>query len=334
MKKRVTIDDVAQQAGVSRQTVSRAINDLNGISVATRGRVLAAVDDLGYRPSRLAQGMASNHTLTIGLVVGSITNPTNAEIMRGLQDAALAKKYNVFLRNTDYVVQHEREAIHSLIAENVDGIVLVGTTLEEEELRSFADKDFPIVVMYGRISAPYISSIDTDVARATQTMMEYLFGGGHRAIGLITRTGELSQIRQFCGYQNAYQTHKFSYSPKWIAQEETTLNGGYQAARYLLTRCSELTALCTYNDLMALGAIKACYELGRPVPESIAVFGYNDSPFAPYIRPALSTIRVPCYQLGEMAMVRLLEMAAEPEIVFPTIVSDIELIIRDSTRSL
>ena len=134
MKKRTTIDDVAREAGVSRQTVSRAMNGMDGISVHTRDRVLETIDDLGYRPSRLARGMASSQSQTIGLIIGNIIDPAQANVVRGLNDAAEAKNHNVFLRNSDNIAARELEALKSLTAENVDGIVITSPSLPAKTL--------------------------------------------------------------------------------------------------------------------------------------------------------------------------------------------------------
>lgn len=330
-KKRATIDDVARAAGVSRQTVSRAINGKHDINPATRDRVMAAIDSLGYRPSRLAQGMASRRTRTVGLVVGDITNPAHAEVTRGLQDLAQSQDYNIFLRNSDRSPTVELECLRSLAAENVDGIVILDTVLDDEMLRLFADAYRPIVLAHRRFAHPNVATIVTDVERAVKSVVEYLIGCGHHAIGLLARPGPLETIRHVRGYLRAMEAHHLPYTVEWIAQAEPTMRSGYQAARRLLTHFPEITALTTYNDSMAVGALRACVHLGRNVPHDCAIFGFDDIALASMVTPSLSTVRYSKYELGQLAMSRLLEMIAQPDAEFVPEVLDIELVIREST---
>ncbi|MEM7335302.1 MAG: LacI family DNA-binding transcriptional regulator [Chloroflexota bacterium] len=334
MKRGPTIDDVAKEAGVSRQTVSRAINNMTGISATTRERIMTIVDELGYRPNRLAQGMASKRSLTIGLIITDVTNPAHANVSRGIQDCAQSNNYNVFIRNTDSNKQNELEALNSFVSEGVDGIVLVGPRHTIDEIMNFADRTLPIVVVHRYIKAPYVASILADVVGATKKALEYLFGAGHRSIGLITRLGNLDNSNHLQGYKQAYQSRELTYSPDWVIQAERTLAGGYKGTQRLLSLNPEMTAIITYNDLMAIGAMKACSDMGRCVPDSVAIMGFDDIALSSYVTPSLSTIRFNGYEVGRVAMERLLDMVARPDVIFSPTLLDIELVIRDSTNAI
>lgn len=333
MRKKTTIDDVAREAGVSRQTVSRAINGMDGISAGTRERIMEMVNVMGYQPSRLARGMAGSRTKSIGLIIGNITNPTQAEIFQNLNRLADVENYNIMLRNTNYEKELELKSMHSLIGENVDGVIVLSPTMTTDELMGFAEADRPIVVIHRSISAQYISSIVTDKARATKSAVEYLIGTGHQNIGLITRMGKLDKNRHYSGYMQAVHARELPHHSNIIIQNEITLLGGYLAAQQLLNSCSSVTAITTYNDLMALGAIKAFKERGLSVPSSIAVFGYNDIPYASYSSPTLSTIRINSEKIALRAFYRIKEMIAQPDAIFPEGVLDIDLVLRESTNS-
>lgn len=331
MRKKTTIDDVAREAGVSRQTVSRAINGMEGISAGTRERIMEMVHVMGYQPSRLARGMAGSQTKTIGLIIGNITNPTQAEIFQNLYKFAEGENYNIMLRNTNYESELELKSVYSLISENVDGIVFLSPTLTSSQLADFAQGDRPIVVINRSVSAKHISSIVSDMTRATKSVVEYLIGTGHQTIGLITRLGSLDNNRHFCGYMQAVKSRGLSTSPDLVFQNEITLLGGYLAAQQLLTKSNGVTAITTYNDLMALGAMKAFEERGLSVPDSIAVFGYDDIPYASYSTPTLSSIRINSEKVALYAFHRIKEMIAQPEVIFPEAVLDIDLVLREST---
>ena len=333
MKKRTTINDIAREAGVSRQTVSRAINGQDGISDVTREKVLRMVDELEFRPNRLAQGMANSQTHTVGFVIGNITNPAHAEVISGIHDYAQAQNYNVFVRNTNNDPQQELEAIKSLQAQRVDGIVIVSSQIESDILISCADAEMPIVVVHREIEAPHVSSITTDTQRATTMVTNYLFGSGHTAIGLLTREGDLAAIRHVRGYRCAFKQRNLCFDNSWIVQAETNLYGGYSAAKELLTQHPNMTAIFAYNDIMAIGAMKACFDLGYKVPEDIVLFGYDDIKLASYVNPTLSTVRFHSRYVGSSAIERLLAMVKQPETIFPTLVVDMELIIRESTAA-
>lgn len=331
MNKRTTIDDVAREAGVSRQTVSRAINGKHDISEATRKHVLETVDSLNYRPNRLARGMALNSTRTIGLIVGDITNPSHAEVVRGFQDAAQISNYNVFLRNADRDPECEREAIHSLMAEEVDAIVIVASVLEKMELKGFLDQFRPIIFVHRDCQHPNASSIVINIERATNIALEYLIGSGHKNIGLVTTQGNRKNDTLFTEYKRVLTEKLGSCNEGWVAQAEPSVTGGFTAARQLLSKHPEITAIFTYNDIIAVGAIQACRMLGLSVPDDCSILGFTDVAIAGYITPTLSTIRYHTRWLGQCTFERVLEMLDNTTAVFPQLVLETELVIREST---
>ena len=333
MNKRTTIDDVAREAGVSRQTVSRAINGKHDISAATRKHVLETIDSLNYRPNRLAQGMARNSTRTIGLIVQDITNPSHAEVVRGFQDAAQVSNYNVFLRNADRDPVCEREAIHSLMAEEVDAIVIVASVLERAELKGFLDQFRPIIFVHRECQHPNAGSIVINIERATNTALDYLIGSGHKNIGLVTTHGKLTDDTLFAAYKRILTEKHGTFVEGWVAQAETSVTGGFTATRQLLSKHPEVTAIFTYNDIIAIGAIQACRMLGLSVPEDCSILGFTDVAIASYITPTLSTIRYHTRWLGQCTFERVLEMLDNTTADFPQLVLETELVIRESTGS-
>jgi len=278
--------------------------------------------------------MASSQSQTIGLIIGNITDPAHANVVRGLHDVAEEQNHNVFLRNSDNIAEKELEALKSLAAENVDGIVIASPRLPAETLATFADGDCPIIVVHRNFEAKHISSITTDSERATRIAVEYLIGAGHKKIGLITRLGETESNRHVWGYKQTLEKRGLPYCPTLISQSDTNLKGGYEAAYHLLTHHKDLTAIAAYNDLMALGAMKACADLGRSVPDHVSIVGYDDTEFASFITPTLTTLRIQGYDVGRIAFKRLMEMVARPDEDFPPIILDIELIIRESTSTI
>ncbi len=331
MKRRITIEDVARAAGVSRQTVSRAINNKGEISPLTLKRVMDAVRALDYRPSGVARGLATQRTYTIGLVVPDITNPFFPEIARGVQDIARSRDYSVFLCNTDESPDEELQALYSLAAQPVDGIILFGSRVSDDDLIAFADRYRPLVVLNRFLEHPSVSQILVDNQRGARLAVDYLADQGHVAIGMLAGPATSpSSVQRVEGFRQAMAARGLPIVEDWILSGPPTIEGGYAAARHLLTRYPQVTAIFAYNDLRALGAIQACHDLGRRVPGQCAIIGFDDIRLAAMVSPSLTSVRVDKYYLGQQAMIRLLSMLDEPDTTFPPICVDVELVMRES----
>ena len=329
--KRITIEDVAKLAGVSRQTVSRAINDKGEISQETKERVMMAVEQLGYRPNRLAQGMVTQRTYTIGLILSNITNPFFPEVTRGVQDAAQAKGYNVFLCNTDDTADIEVQELHSLAAQGVDGIILFSHQAGDADLTNFADNYHPIVVINRLFQHPNASVMMVNNYRGAQLAADYFIDHAHDQLGMLTNNSpSYSQARRVRGFQERIQEQGLQLLDDAIVTAPATLEGGRQAAHRLLHEYPETTAIFTYNDLMALGAIRACGERGLRIPHDVAIIGFDNISFAAIATPSLSSIHVDKYAIGQQAMDRLIAMIEAPDKIFLPIEVEVELLIRES----
>ncbi|WP_420642428.1 LacI family DNA-binding transcriptional regulator [Candidatus Leptofilum sp.] len=331
--KRTTIEDVAALAGVSRQTVSRAINNKGEISKATKEKVMAAVAELGYQPNRLAQGMVTQRTRTVGLVVPDITNLFFPEVARGVQDEGRLHDYNVLLCNTDDEPEEEIKTMYSLAAQRVDGIISMGSKAPEEQLMRFANTFRPIVLINRLFEHDHVSVINVDNFKGAQLAVNHLLNQGHRQIGmLVNQDFTRSQVRRVQGYQQALAEFDLPQNESYIVDGAPTLQGGYAALKQLLSQSPEVTAVFTYNDLMALGAIRAAHDLDKKVPDDVAIMGFDDIGMAAMFTPSLSTVRVDKYAIGQIAMRRLLEMLDNPNEPVQTINIDIDLVIRESTN--
>lgn len=331
MKKRVTIKDVAQIAGVSRQTVSRAINNQGEISPVTKERVMQAIAEIGYQPNRLAQGMVTQRTKTVALLVSDIANPFFPEVARGVQDTARAQGYNVFLCNADGSSDEELETMQLLASQRVDGIITFGTNIKRQSLLHFADHYHPIVVINREVIHPHINLLMVDNVMGAQLATSHFANRGHTQIGMLTSNKvNLSQTRRVQGFQN--ELTEWNLNNEMIVQDEPTIKGGYAAMAVLLERWRGITAVFIYNDLMAIGALQACRSLGKKVPQDIDIIGFDDIHLASVVTPTLSSIRVDKYAIGQMAMNRIFEMLAQPEKTFEQMQLMPELVLRESTK--
>jgi len=312
MKGRITIRDVARAAGVSPQTVSRAINNKGEISPDTRTRILQLIDELGYHPNYIARSLTTHRTATLGLVVPDIANPFFPEIARGVEDLACTHDYQVFLCNTDENPARERAMLNSLAAKQVDGIILCSSRLNEAELSAIAAKMPPMVLVNRTLKTARVGTVMIDDVRGARQAMAHLLAGGHRSIALLSGpTTSYSGQQRLQGYQEALSAAGLPFDPDLVIATAPRVEGGYEAATRLLAHHPGVTAIFAYNDLVAIGALQACAAAGRRVPEDIVVVGYDDIPLASLVMPALTTVHVPKYRLGQLVSEMLLALLAD-----------------------
>jgi LacI family transcriptional regulator len=327
MLDRITITDVAKEAGVSSMTVSRVINNKDEVSAATRQRVLEVIDRLGYRPSGVARSLATRRTGTLGLVVPDVSNPFFSGVVRGAEDIARAEGYDVFLCNTGEDPARELAVLHSLEEKRVDGLVLCSSRLTDGQLADVVERHASVVLVNRRLVGERVSSVLVDDEAGGALVTRHLLQGGHRAVGWLagpemSHSGKLRAK----GYRDALAAAGLPYYPAWVRPCAPGVEGGFSAAHGLLTAHPELTALFCYNDLVAVGALQACAGLALGVPDEVAVAGYDDIPLAALVTPPITTCRVPRHPLGSEAVRLLLaqingtrgpcdEIVLEPELV-------------------
>lgn len=328
---RITIADVAREAGVSSQTVSRVINNKGEISPATRSTVVAVIERLGYRPSSIARSLATNRTFTIGLLVPDIANPFWPEIARGIEDTAWRRGYHVFLCNTTEAAERESTVLQFLEDRRVDGVIVAGSRLCDELLLPLLERHPAAVLINRQHPDGAAGSVRVDSRDGAIQAVTYLVGRGRRRIGFLAGPpASHNSAWHTSGYLSALASLGIPIDQRRIVSCQPYLDEGRQAALALLGGCPDLDALYCYNDLIALGALQACAQLGRRVPEDIAIIGYDDILLASIVTPALTTLRVSKHEVGAQAAGMLFDRIdgrTEPS----EIVMKPELVIRAST---
>lgn len=312
MSFRVSIADVAREAGVSRQTVSRVLNNKGEIASLTRERILQVIDQLDYRPSSIARGLATRHTHTIGMVVPDIANPFFADIIRGADDAAQSTGYSLLLCNSVEDPGREAELLRILEQRAVDGVLLCSSRLSERSLTD-ALKRHNAVVYINRMLAD-CAYVAVDDAWGAGIMVQHLLRSGRRCIGMIagpeTSHSGRERARGYCETMAAARlTPAGGPAPdpdRQVRCERPDVEGGYQVALRLLRGPREIDALVCYNDLVAIGALKACAELGLRVPADVAVTGADDILLARLVTPALTSLHTDRQAIGAAALRMLL----------------------------
>ncbi|WP_028922600.1 LacI family DNA-binding transcriptional regulator [Pseudonocardia acaciae] len=321
-KAAVSIRDVAAAAGVSVATVSRVLSPASADIVVreeTRDRVVRAINELGYRPNDLARALLQQRTSTIGLVLPDISNPYYPPLVRGVEDAASQLGYRVVLCNTDRDPAKTAAYLDTLVKARVDGVIVAGGNLSElpghpRVFETYRTK----LVMVGRHGLAH-PSVRVDNTAATEDATAHLIGLGHRGIAFLGGPeGSSTAQDRLLGHRRAMAAAALPTAERVAGFDE---HGGYDAARSLLTGTPPTALLCA-NDRMAFGAYAALADAGLAVPADVSVVGFDDVPMASYVRPTLTTVAVPTYELGRAAM-RLLQdaldgSAATEPVLLPT----------------
>lgn len=331
-RRRVTIDDVADLAGVSYQTVSRVINNRPDVREATRQRVQEIIDQTGYRPSHIARSLATSRTATIGLVVPDISNPFFAVIARGAEQVAMERGYTILLSSTSEDVSREIEVLHMLDERYVDGVIVCGFREEDELLQEALSNFNAVVLVNRRLEGESLPVVLVDDALGGYLVTRHLLQQGHEAVGFLAGpANSYSGAGRLRGYKRAIVEAGIGPEKGWVKHCKPTVYHGQQAARELLETHRELSALFCYNDLVALGALKGCIALGFAVPADVAIAGFDDIMLAGVVSPPLTSCHVPREEMGRLAASMLLNCIDEKENNCTEIVVEPELVVRSST---
>lgn len=337
-RKRVTLKDVAQRAGVSLKTASNVKNDWPYVSDETRSKVKQAMAELGYRPSHTARTLVTGRSQTIGVIVPDISNPFFSAVFRGCEDALAPEGYSAFLCNTDENPDKEQYYVELLLNHGVDALLLWGSSLDEERLSQCVWGDLPVISVDGVAQGGLqtLTVINLDNYGGAKAITEHLLGAGSQRIAYISGASRrLPAKERMRGYQEALQASGQGLDQALIREAQPTIGGGYSATKALL-EAEQPDALFCYNDLMAVGAMAAARELEYVLPDDLPIAGFDDTQPASLVSPPLTTVRIPKYELGKIAVAALLERFKEPELPPRVVTLPVELRIREScgTRTL
>jgi LacI family transcriptional regulator len=331
----VTLKDVAQRAGVHPATASRALNPETRLLVSeeTARRVAAAAASLGYRPNFVARSLRTRRSNTIGVLIPDLTNPLFPPIVRGLEDRLAADGYVALIGNTDSDDEREQMVFELMRARHVDGYVMATAHQHSPVLAEAAQAGLPVVLV-NRLAEEYsFPSVSVDNERGVRMEIAHLAGLGHRKIAYIAGPQETSTgLGRYRGFLDAMRGDGLQVDPQLVAQATAfSVQEGYRCARQVLAAPARCTAIAAGNDLLAIGCYWALDEAGLRCPEDVSVVGFNDMPFVDRLRPALSTVRFPHYQVGTEAAQLLLERIAGGDGPVKILYLAPELIVRGST---
>jgi LacI family transcriptional regulator len=334
-QKKATVKDVSQAAGVSTATVSRVLAGFEEVSDETRQRVLEAAKALNYQPNRNARNLRMNTTSKIGVIISDIQNPFFGSVVRGIEKVTIKDDFTLILGNSDEDPEREKKLIAMLLEEGVAGIILVPTNADTESYRPFFSSGTPFVVIDRQLPFPDLDMVLVNGAAGAEMAMDHLVSLGHRRIGYVGGMKHLSVMHERQqGYLAALQKHKLPFVEEYLRQGNNRQDGGHEAVCELLSLPEPPTAILIANNLMTLGGLQAIHESGLAIPEQVSLVGFDDMDWAASLRPPLTCVAQPAYEMGETAAVILLERIRQPEQPHQTLVLDTHLIVRASCRDL
>ncbi len=304
----VTIGDVAERAKVSTATVSRVLAGIGRARPETEARVLAAARELDYRPSGVARSLKRRTTETLGLIVTDIENPYFPELVRAVEDAARAEGYAILLCNAADDPEREAGYLELLVERRVDGLIIAASSLGGRHAEWLAAAPLPVVLINTAAADVDLPSIHSDNRAGSQLAAQHLLDLGHRRFGyLMPPPRNVDAPVRLAGVRDALADAGLDPDSIAIAAGAPLVGGGEAAMLELLDRAPDVTAVLAYNDLMAIGALRAVRRRGGSVPGDVSVVGFDDVALAAYVDPPLTTLSQSTAEMGYWAVARLTE---------------------------
>lgn len=327
MKKFVTIKDIAIRAGVSINTVSRALNNKPDINPQTKQKVLQAAKELGYIKDLNALSLKNGTTKTIGVVFEDSSNPFYAEVFKGIEYSARKYGYQVILMNTERDYINEIRAVKTLIEKRVDGIIISPTQFDSDDISYLMNMDYPFVILGVHFENSQLDEVYSDDFKGGYLATKYLLQKGRRKILMVNGYMYKSVAKmRYHGYIKAMK--EYSLEPYHMIEIEE----GYESSFNKIIELKDLDydAIFCFNDVFAIAALKALRTLGKAVPEDVSIVGYDDITYASFVHPTLTTVKIDKFQEGITAFELLQERLSERQGKPKQIVLDVELIPRES----
>lgn len=337
-KRRITAKDVAARAGVSRTTVSYVLNNVTeaNISEATRQRVLAAANELGYVPNAAAQALASGRAQTIGLLVPTIqpfpqASSTHYRIIEGLLE--IAQQFGVrVLVDSIQNMDHSNTYLELARNKRIDGLIISDVRVDDQALYKLVQDRFPLVLL-GHLPDAKVCNVEFDNHGGARSAVEHLISLGHTQIGLIgyaptTFTGAQERLH---GYRDALAAHGIALDERVIRAGAYSAESGFSAMINLLESGTIPTAIFATGDDIALGVLAALNARGMSVPDDIALVGFDDSPFSRFTIPSLTTVHLPFEEMGRQAGKMLLDLIRDETAGRSDVLLEAKLIVRNSS---
>jgi LacI family transcriptional regulator len=330
MHKKCTIKDVALRAGVSVNTVSRALNNKPDVSPKTRENVIQAASELNYKPNRFARGLRSVNSRTIGVIVGDVSNPFFGTLMKSIQKTALKNGYSTIFCNTDEEHLEEQKAIEIMVYEKVDGVLITPTQQNANFMEYLEENGIDFVLIarhFDEIPTSYVIADDIKGGfLATKHLIEQ---GCRRILHVQGPTCISSSKERLRGCKKAFDYFGIPFDAELVTEPALTMEDGYRVTEEAISRGVNFDGVFAFSDYVALGALKALRKVDTIMPDDVAVVGYDDIGFSSYLNEPLTTVRMPMEEMGRVAFKLLCRMIrGEVEDDEMRVILDVDLIVR------
>jgi LacI family transcriptional regulator len=328
----VSIKEVAATAGVSFQTAGKVLNGGSvRVSQETAARIVAVAESLGYRPNTIARSLVQQATGTLGLIASDATDVAISQFSVAVEREARRLGYAVLVGHLSAEGDDGADVVRMLIERRVDGVIAAAPQVEEDpEVADLLRAYVPAVSLH-HVPGGQVPVIGSNQGETGRLATEHLISHGHRRIGTVTGPFRRRVVRsRLRGYEAALRAADLEPDEDLVVEADWTPGGAAAATHLLLTRVPETTAIFVHNDAMAIGVLSAVARTGRRVGTDVAVVSCDDMPFAEYLTPSLSTVRVPLAETGARAVELLRQSITGTSVTTEPLLLPVELIVRDS----
>lgn len=330
----VKIEDVARAAGVSVATVSRVLNESGSVLPETEAKVRQAVTQLAYEPNLSARNLRKNESRIILILAPNFSNPYYSNVLSGICDVSRNLGYSTLMYNTYDSNAMDETLVVSLFQKNrADGMIILACNRDDRWLEKYANR-YPMVQCSEFVEDAQLAHISVDNRAAARQSVQHLISLGHRRIGIVTSSNRyLSSLDRLRGYQDALEQAGIALDDALIASAspDYSFGSGKQASRALLSLDNPPSAIFCVSDILALGVIAAAGKLGLQVPQDLSVLGFDDVDYTTMFHPYLSTVAVPCYELGRRSMQLLFDLISQKPGVEKEVFLPHQLMLRETT---
>lgn len=331
-KSKVSIHDVAREAGVALSTVSNALAGKEIVKESTRVKIQEIADRMGYRVSVVARALRMQRTFTLGVLLADVSNPSSPDFLRGVEDVAEREACSLLVCNTDGALEKQITQMKVLLDRRVDGLVLLSQYSEQPLVRELLDSGTPFVLLQRRSPKHLDDYVGADNNAGISAAVEHLVKLGHTRIGLIRGPSESSAAdERMQAFQQAVARLGAATDPALIVQGNYHVEDGYRAAQAFLAMRNRPTAILAANDMSAIGVMNAAHEAGIAIPEQLSVIGLDDIALASYAPIDLTTIALPRRDMGAAAAELLMERIKKNRKKAKQVLFPMRLVVRGSS---
>ncbi|WP_078430034.1 LacI family DNA-binding transcriptional regulator [Alkalihalobacterium alkalinitrilicum] len=319
---KITMDEVAKRAGVSKTTVSRIINgNFQHVHEDTKEKVLKIINELNYRPNALAKSLKQMKTNVIGIVLSNLQNPFWSSVLQGVEDTCHSNGYNLMICNSNDNSKLEQEHIEGLQMKQVDGIIVNPTMKNKQLFQSIIDREYPIIAINRKIEDVPLDTVVVDNIKGSELAMEHFIELGKSSIAIIVYPpdGISPREERLQGYKSALINHGHTINEKYILIVEEKKGAAKEEIKKALTSKEPPDAIFSTNNMMTLEILEGIKELGMSVPQDVSLIGYDETVWSKHLAPPLTTVNQPSYEMGKLAAEKLINLLntkqkAEPKV--------------------